>query len=128
MEDHRLPKVVLYGEPSTGHRDRGAPKKRYKDCLKKSLNVCHMDCLQLSDMAADRDAGRNTVHKAASQFEENWRDSLKDKRQIRKVQAAFTTENPDLTYMCRHCMRTCLSRIGLLSHERACSRRGQQPS
>ena len=31
MEDHRLPKIVLYGELSTGHRDRGAPKKRYKD-------------------------------------------------------------------------------------------------
>ena len=35
MEDHRLPKIVLYGELSTGHRDRGAPKKRYKDSLKK---------------------------------------------------------------------------------------------
>ena len=71
---------------------------------------------------------RHTVHKAASLFEENRRDSLKDKRQRRKAQAASTTENPDLTYMCRHCTRTCLSRIGLLSHERACSRRGQQPS
>ena len=79
-------------------------------------------------MAAHRDAWRDTVHKIASQFEENRRDSLKDKRQRRKAQAASTTENPDLTYMCRHCTRTCLSRIGLLSHERACSRRGQQPS
>ena len=72
MEDHRLPKVVLYGELSTGHRD--------KDCLKKSLKVCLTDCLQWSDMAADRGAWRHTVHKAASQFEENRRDSLKDKR------------------------------------------------
>ena len=46
-------KVVLYGELSTGHRDRGAPKKRYQDCLKKSLNVCHIDCQQWSDMAVD---------------------------------------------------------------------------
>ena len=126
MEDHRLPKAALYGELSTGHRDRGAPKKRFKDCLKKSLNVCHIDCQQWSDMAAGRDAWRHTVHKAVSQFEENRRDSLKDKRQRRKAQAASTTKNPDLTYMCRHCMRTCLSRIGL--HERGCSRRGQQPS
>ena len=43
MEDHRLPKIVLYGELSTGHRDRGAPKKRYKDSLKKSLSTCHID-------------------------------------------------------------------------------------
>ena len=117
-----MSKVVLYGELSTGHRDRGAPKKRYKDCLKKSLNVCHIDCQQWSDMAVDRDAWRHTIHKAASQFEENRRDSLKDKRQRRKAQAASTTENPDLTYMCRHCTRTCLSRIGLVSYERASSR------
>ncbi|XP_078667366.1 uncharacterized protein LOC144909177 [Branchiostoma floridae x Branchiostoma belcheri] len=38
MEDHRLPKIVLYGELSTGQRNRGAPKKRFKDCLKKSLS------------------------------------------------------------------------------------------
>ena len=118
----------LYGELSTGNRDRGALKKRYKDCLKTSLNVWHIDCLQWSDMVPHRDAWRDTVHKPASQFEENRRDSLKNKRQRRKAQAASTTKNPDLTYMCRHCTRTCLSRIGLLSHERASSRRGQQPS
>ena len=128
LPTQKVPKVILYGELSTRHRDRGAPKKRYQVCLKKSLIVCHIDCQQWSDKAVDRDAWRHTVHKAASLFEENRRDSLKDKRQRRKAQAASTTENPDLTYMCRHCTRTCLSRIGLLSHERACSRRGQQPS
>ena len=53
-------KVVLYGELSTGHRDRGAPKKRYQDCLKKSLNVCHIDCQQWSDMAVDPGATQST--------------------------------------------------------------------
>ena len=37
MEDYRLPKIALYGELSSGHRDRGAPKKRYKDTLKRSF-------------------------------------------------------------------------------------------
>ena len=73
----------------------GAPKKCYKDCLKKSLSVCHMDCQQWSDMAADRDAWCHTVHEAASQFEENQRDSLRDQRQKREAQAASTTENTD---------------------------------
>ena len=36
MEDHRLPKITLFGELSVGHRDRGAPKKRFKDSLKKT--------------------------------------------------------------------------------------------
>ena len=39
MEDHRLPKIILYGELSSGLRNRGAPKKRYKNTLKKSLGA-----------------------------------------------------------------------------------------
>ncbi|KAJ7423516.1 hypothetical protein WISP_33476 [Willisornis vidua] len=34
MEDHRLPKIVLYGELTAGCCKRGALKKRYKDSLK----------------------------------------------------------------------------------------------
>jgi hypothetical protein len=33
MNEHRLPKIVLFGELSTGYRNIGAPKKRYKDSL-----------------------------------------------------------------------------------------------
>ena len=51
-------------------------KKRYKDCFKKSLNVCHIDCPQWSDVATDRDTWRHTVHEAASLFEANRRDPL----------------------------------------------------
>ena len=112
----------LYGELSTGNSDRGALKKRYKDCLKKSLNVWHVECLQWSDMAAHRDAWRHTVHKAASQFEENRRDSLKDRRQRRKAQAASTTKKrrPDLHVPTLHedlpvSQRPPLSRTGLQS-------------
>ena len=32
MDDHRIPKIFLHDELFTGHRERGAPKKRYKDC------------------------------------------------------------------------------------------------
>ena len=31
MQDYRLPKIALYGELSSGHREVGAPKKRYKE-------------------------------------------------------------------------------------------------
>ena len=55
-EIHRLPKIVLYNELSTGHRDRGAPKKRFKDPLKKYLPACHIDHRQWSALAADREA------------------------------------------------------------------------
>ena len=62
MEDHRLPKIALYGELSSGHRDRGAPKKRYKDYLKKSLTACHVDHKCWADLAADREAWRHTIY------------------------------------------------------------------
>ena len=122
MEDHRLPKIVMFGELSSGHRERGAPKKRFKDSLKKSLTACNIDHRQWSDLAADRVVWRHTIHQAAAQFEVDRKNSLKDKRQRRKARAASTT-TPNISFPCSHCSRPCLSRIGLVSHERACSRR-----
>ena len=126
MENHRLPKIALYGELSTGYRNRGAPKKRFKDSLKKSLNACHIDHRQWSTLAADRQAWRHTVHQAVSSFEDSRRANLKEKRRRRKERAA-SAALPDHTFNCSHCGQTCLSRIGLVSHQRACSRRGQPP-
>ncbi|XP_076052873.1 uncharacterized protein LOC143032285 [Oratosquilla oratoria] len=62
MEDHRRTKIVLYGELSTGHRRRGAPKKRYKDCFKKSLTEYHIDHQCWSGQAEDRGAWCHTIH------------------------------------------------------------------
>ncbi|XP_063614375.1 uncharacterized protein LOC134787527 [Penaeus indicus] len=124
MEEHRLPKIALYGELSTGHRDRGAPKKRYKDSLKKSLGACQIDHRQWSTLAADRQAWCHTVHQAVASFEDSHRSNLKEKRRTRKDREASAAV-PDQTFDCSRCGRTCLSRIGLVSHQRACSRRGQ---
>ena len=126
MEDYRLPKMALYGELPTGHRNRGAPKKRYKDSLKESLSACHIDHLHWSTLAADRTAWRHTVHQAVSSFENSRRENLREKRHRRKMRAASAaTTVPDQTLDCSRCGRTCLSRIGLNSHQRACIRRGQ---
>ena len=56
MEDHRLPKSILYGELSSGHRDRGAPNKRYKDTTKKSLSACNLDHKEWLTLAEDRNS------------------------------------------------------------------------
>ena len=80
MEVHRLPKIVLYGKLSTGHRDRGAPKKRFKDLLKKSLSACHIDHRQWSALAADREVWRHAVHQSVSSIENNHRAALEEKR------------------------------------------------
>ena len=112
MEDHRLPKIVMFGELASGHRERGAPKKRFKDSLKKSLTACNIDHRQWSDLAADRVAWRHTIHQAAAEFELDRKNSLKDKRKRRKARAASTT-TPNISFPCSHCSRPCLSRIGL---------------
>ena len=47
IKDHRLPKFMLYGELTNGHRDKRATRKKYKDSLKKcSFEVCC--CVPLS--------------------------------------------------------------------------------
>jgi len=81
-------RLTLYGELSSGHRDRGAPKKRYKDSLRKSLGVCHIDWSQWSALAVDRAAWRYTVHQAVSSFEASRKEDLREKRCRRKIRAA----------------------------------------
>ena len=119
IPDHHQPKITPFGELPSSHRNRGAPRNRYKD----ALNVCGADPRHWTK-AADRGAWRHTVHQATSTFEENRRASLEEKRSRRKnrVQAVPT---PDRTFPCSRYGRTCRSRIGLSSHQRAYARKGQ---
>ncbi|XP_071510462.1 uncharacterized protein [Diadema antillarum] len=80
MEDHRLPKVMLYGELSSGHRDRGGPRKRYNDCLKKTLSTCNIDHRRWAAIASDRTSWRLTVRRATSAFEDDRRARLNRKK------------------------------------------------
>ena len=43
LEDLRLPWTAPYGVLSTGRRDRGEPKKRYKDSLQEYFGACDVD-------------------------------------------------------------------------------------
>ena len=54
MKDYRLPKISMYGELASGHRNRGAPKKRYKDALKKNTSACHIRPSEWSTLEEDR--------------------------------------------------------------------------
>ena len=98
---------------------RGAPKKRFKDDLKKSLTTCNIDHKQWSDLAADRVAWRHTIHQAAAQFEADRRSSLKDKRQRRKARAASTT-TPDITLVSLQILLAALSLPHRSGQPRAC--------
>ena len=78
MADHRLPKIILYGELSSGLRNRGAPKKRCKDTLKKSLGACNISHHEWITLAKDRGAWRRTISKAASSFESSHRSAIEE--------------------------------------------------
>ena len=96
MEDHCLPKITLYGEHSTGHHNRGAPKKCYKDCLKKSLNACHIDHHQWSTLAADHKTWRHTITSAISSFENTRRATLVEKTTEEEELCMAMVGNPRL--------------------------------
>ena len=77
-EDHRLPNIALYGELSIGRRKRRAPKKRYEDCLKKSLTARHVDPLFCRNMAADHDGWRHSIFEVVDENYQDRRSAQKD--------------------------------------------------
>ncbi|KAK2547400.1 hypothetical protein P5673_032622 [Acropora cervicornis] len=109
-----------YGELSQGKRDRGAPRKRFKDQLKRQLTQAGIDHSEWEALAEDREEWRGTIKTAADNFEEGRKTAAAEKRQGRKDSASQPVTDTTLT--CPSCSRACRSRIGLHSHQRACRR------
>ena len=95
MSDDRIPKQLLFGELTTGTRTVG-----------RSL----------------RSTWRRTVHDGLMLYDDSRRERNVTKRARRHAARNATTTASQDAYMCRHCGRTCISRIGILSHERACQK------
>ncbi|KAJ7414290.1 hypothetical protein WISP_84866 [Willisornis vidua] len=113
MEDHHLPKIVLYSELATGCHKRGAPKRRYKDSLKQFLSLDHIDCHERSTLASNQYSWRHTIHNAIPSFQNTCRISFEEKRQCRIL--------PKENFHCAFCNWTCPSRIGLFTSTLAAS-------
>ena len=113
MEDHRLPKQLLYGEFTEGKRKACGPKKRFKDTLKASLKDFDIQTSSWELTAQDRPSWRQRLYKGAKRLEELRQESANTRRQARK-QATPT----EATIPCPHCPRLFRARIGLTSHLR----------
>lgn len=113
MEDCRLPKAVLYGELSEGQRNVGAPKKRFKDQLKKNLKTCNIVPDDLELLAHERSEWRLACRNGLDTFERT-RNRTREERRLRRHREVFL--NPDRVWTCDECGRVCGSRIGLDSH------------
>ncbi|XP_030855016.1 leucine-rich repeat-containing protein 15-like [Strongylocentrotus purpuratus] len=52
---------------------------------------------------------------------EQWEEKRQQQQQQRQQLATAPTAQPQMTFICSNCNRTCLSRIGLFSHSRSCT-------
>ena len=87
MGTERLPKQLLFSQLSTGTRSVGAPKKRFKDALKRSFKDCKID--DWDTAPDDRLVWRRTVCNGIKTFESNRRKTEKDRRVKRKAAEAL---------------------------------------
>ena len=108
VEDVRMPKAVFFRELQEGKRDRGAPRKRYKDQLKRHFaqaGISHQSWLQ---EASDRDSWRSLVRKARCNFEAERHEVAKERGRRQKERAASLSSS-SYTFICQKCSRVCAS-------------------
>ena len=118
MEDVRMPKAVFFSELQEGKRDRGAPRKCYKDQLKRQLAQAGISYQSWQQEASDRDSWYLSVRKTSCEFEAESHKAAKEKRRTQKERAASLPSSSQ-TFVCPKCGRGCASRIGLYSHQQA---------
>ena len=84
MEDVRMPKAVFFSELQGGKYDRGAPRKRNKDQLKRQLAQAGISHQSWQQEASDRDIWHSSVRKASCEFEAKRHEAAKEKRMRQK--------------------------------------------
>ena len=148
LGDHCTPKVKLYGEILSGYRHTGAPRNRYRlpeECTAHALVLpyCRFRSNSttafggyLKDVTSTTASGLLSLLIARPGSTSSTRLSSPSKTTARSTLKTVRREkdrkawalNPGHTFTCYLCSRICLSRIGLVRHQRACSRFGPPPS
>ena len=116
---------LLFGELTIGTRTVGRPLLRWKDSFKDTLKQSNISTTHWQDTATDRSAWRRSIHDGLVLYDDSRRERNAAKRARRHAARNATSSASQDAYMCRqtrHCGRTCSSRIGILSHERACNK------
>jgi len=118
MPENRLPRRVLYGELKGGRTSTGGQFTSFKDCLKATHKKNAIPPDQLETSAADR-KGRRDICTTGILFMQATQDKTEDERRRQRHEHAARNRENNSAYMCPTCGRTCLSRIGLYSHEQS---------
>ena len=95
-----------------GKRHRGAPRKRYKDQMKRQLAQAGISHPSWQQVASDRDSLRSSVRKASCKIEAERHEAAKEKCRGQKERAASLPSSSQ-TFVCPKCSRVCASRNGL---------------
>ena len=125
MEDSRLPKAVFCGELVRGARNRGRPKLRFKDSLKRHLKACAIEIDSWEEKASDRSQWKAAVRGSVSLVDDRLAEETAERSRKRAAKAATTAVPPanTLHFACRYCGKRSSHRIGLYAHERHCRSR-----
>ena len=94
----------------------------WKDSLKDTLKQSNISTTHWQDTETDRSAWWRSIHDGLVLYDDSRRERNATKRARRHAVRNATSSASQDAYMCRHCGRTCSSRIGILSHERACNK------
>ena len=116
MEDIRMSKAVFFSKLQKEKCDCGAPRKRYKDQLKRQLAQARISNQSWQQVASDWDSWHSSVKKASCGFEPERHKATKGKCRRQKEWAASLPSSSQ-TFVCPN---GCASRIGLYSHQQAC--------
>ena len=100
MEDSRMPKAVFFGELREGKRKCGAPKKRYKDQLKKQLSLTEIPLHSWQQEMNSCENWCKVVGSASCGFECSRRDAAEGKRKKRKERMTSQSAVSTYTHIC----------------------------
>ena len=89
MEDHCIPKRLLFGELVKGHRKQGRPCKRFNDTVKAGLKWCGIPPAEQVDIALDRQRWSTLTQSASSALEEERSQQAQSARERRHLAASI---------------------------------------
>ena len=113
IKDHRLQKILLYGELSPGKRSQWDQKKCFKDTLKVSMKYFGATPYCLEYLAQDRYKWHEIVKRGAKSCEERRKAVTELHRKHRK---GTVTSATTATIPCFHCPRLLHAQIGLIAY------------
>ena len=118
MKDYRIPKMLLYSQLDSGHRNVGRPLLRYKDRLKYNLKATNIDHVSFEETAIDRDDWRSACYDGIMDNAASNIAKLRETRERNKISAAIPAIYSSNPHSCTVCGLLCKSLAGLKSHLR----------